>query len=256
MADYPNNDPSDGSLLIAANNVASTLNGGISASATEMTMASTAHFTSKGGCTVESEAIIWTSNNTATAVLSGLTRGADSTTAAVHANGTAVYMNMQARHHNALKDEVIAIASDLRNSFESDLDDSANVSTTAANLKGRLDQIVTQIKSVISETDWKTTPSNVIRGWINFNGVNTITTSDSFNVTSITDLGTGDYTITWNADFSNDDYCVQVTCLYPAFPTINNTGALAVGSTRVFIQNSAGAGVDTSVTSVLAVGDQ
>lgn len=114
---FPSDLASDGSLLIAANNVASTLNGGVSSGATSMTLASTTHFPSKGGVTVESEAILYTSNNTATAVLSGITRGADSTTAAVHADGTAAYGNMQARHHNALKDEVIGIETYLNARF-------------------------------------------------------------------------------------------------------------------------------------------
>ena len=42
--------------------------------------------------------------------------------------------------------------------------------------------------------------------WINFNGTGTIATRDSFNVTSITDGGTGLYTVTIANDMSNDDY--------------------------------------------------
>lgn len=117
MADFPNATASDGSLLIAANNVSSTLNGGISAAAAAATLASTVHFPSKGGITIESEAILYTANNTATSVLTLGTRGADSTTAAIHADGTAVYMHNQARHHNALKDEIIAIESNIFSRF-------------------------------------------------------------------------------------------------------------------------------------------
>lgn len=117
MADFPGNLASDGSLLISANNVSSTLNGGLSAAATDATLASTTHFPAKGGITVESEAILYTGNNTATSVLSGLTRGADSTTAVIHANGTSVFMHMQARHHNSIKDEVIAIETNIANRF-------------------------------------------------------------------------------------------------------------------------------------------
>jgi hypothetical protein len=162
MADYPTNDPSDGSLLIAANNVASTLNGGMSGGATAMTLASTVHFPLKGGVTVESEAILYTNNDTATSVLSGLTRGADSTTAAIHADGTAVYMNMQARHHNALKDEVIAVATDMRNVIKQDLDDTQGLSTTAATMKMRVDQIARTIRDIkggaTTTADWKDDP--------------------------------------------------------------------------------------------------
>ena len=42
--------------------------------------------------------------------------------------------------------------------------------------------------------------------WINFNGTSTIAIRDSFNVTSITDGGTGLYTVTIANDMSSDDY--------------------------------------------------
>lgn len=118
MADFPTNVASDGSLLIAANNVASTLDGGISAIATSMTLASTVNFPSAGGCTIENEAILWSANNTGTSVLSGLTRGAGSTTAAVHAGGVAVRMYVQADYHNRLKDEIKAIETMLGSSSQ------------------------------------------------------------------------------------------------------------------------------------------
>lgn len=146
---FPTDLASNGSLLIAANNVASTLNGGINSGATSMTLASTANFPLKGGVTIETEAIIYTGNDTATAVLSGLTRGADSTTAAIHADGTAVYMNMQARHHNALKDEIIAI--------EQNISDRFGATTTGATIAG----VVTHNGATIfnTTTTWNTTTS-------------------------------------------------------------------------------------------------
>lgn len=113
---FPTDLASNGSLLIAANNVSSTLNGGISAGASDMTLASTANFPASGGVTIESEAIIYTSNNTGSSILSGLSRGVDSTTAATHADGIPVYMNWQARHHNAMKDEIIGIETFLTSS--------------------------------------------------------------------------------------------------------------------------------------------
>ena len=42
--------------------------------------------------------------------------------------------------------------------------------------------------------------------WIRFNGTGTIATDDSFNVSGITDEGTGSYTVTINNDMANDDY--------------------------------------------------
>lgn len=45
------------------------------------------------------------------------------------------------------------------------------------------------------------------KAWVNFNGTGTISIRDSFNVSSITDNGTGDYTINFITPFTNTDYC-------------------------------------------------
>ena len=43
--------------------------------------------------------------------------------------------------------------------------------------------------------------------WVGFVGTGTISVSDSFNLTSLTDNGTGDYTATFDNDMANDAYC-------------------------------------------------
>ena len=59
------------------------------------------------------------------------------------------------------------------------------------------------------------TPEQVAQGrakaWINYNGTGTVAIRDSFNVSSLTDSGTGLYTITFTNAMSNNDYCVQCT---------------------------------------------
>jgi len=40
------------------------------------------------------------------------------------------------------------------------------------------------------------------KSWVNFNGTGTVAIRDSHNVSSITDNGTGDYTVTFDNDFS------------------------------------------------------
>ena len=44
------------------------------------------------------------------------------------------------------------------------------------------------------------------KSWINFNGAGTIATRDSFNVTSIADNGTGQYTVTYSNAMGNTSY--------------------------------------------------
>jgi len=66
----------------------STLSSGINASVTSLTMASSSSFASSGTVQVGSELITYTGNSGGT--LSGLTRGASGTTAAIHSSGATV----------------------------------------------------------------------------------------------------------------------------------------------------------------------
>ena len=56
------------------------------------------------------------------------------------------------------------------------------------------------------------TPEEIAQGrakaWVNFNGTGTVAIRDSFNVSSITDLSTGKYKITYSSAFSNTNYCI------------------------------------------------
>ena len=46
------------------------------------------------------------------------------------------------------------------------------------------------------------------KAWINFNGTGTIAIRDSYNISSITDNGTGNYTVTIDNDMANANYAV------------------------------------------------
>jgi len=45
-----------------------------------------------------------------------------------------------------------------------------------------------------------------LRAWVNFNGTGTIAARDSLNLSSLTDNGTGEYTITYSSAWSAVDY--------------------------------------------------
>ena len=47
----------------------------------------------------------------------------------------------------------------------------------------------------------------VCRAWVNFNGTSTVAIRASFNVTSITDNGTGDYTVNFTTALTDANYC-------------------------------------------------
>lgn len=47
------------------------------------------------------------------------------------------------------------------------------------------------------------------KAWVNFNGTGTIAERDSLNLSSLTDNGTGDYTVTMSNGMNNTNYCLS-----------------------------------------------
>lgn len=108
---WPTGVAGDGDLFVAKNNLSTTLNGAVDAVTTTIVLTSAAAFPASGYVTIGTEAIKYTGISTNT--LTGVTRGADGTTAASHLNGTAVNHYAVAAHHNAPKDEIIAVETQL-----------------------------------------------------------------------------------------------------------------------------------------------
>ena len=59
-------------------------------------------------------------------------------------------------------------------------------------------------------------PSSEVKAWVNFNGTGTVAIRASLNVSSITDNGTGDYTINFTTAISDADYAVGTASQSPA----------------------------------------
>ena len=119
MANYPSSDPTIDSLHTAVNNLSTGLDGAIDDSQTTITVTDTTNFPSVGAITIDAERISYTSKN-ATQFL-GCTRGFGSTTPVSHVDASTVKQTYGAEYHNDLRDEVIAIASDLRDKLGSTL---------------------------------------------------------------------------------------------------------------------------------------
>jgi hypothetical protein len=98
----------------------------------------------------------------------------------------------------------------------------------------------------------------VCRAWVNFNGTGTVAIRASFNVTSITDNGTGDYTVNFTTAMSDTNYAVFIgkSTDGDQFMGSGTTGpagpsAFTTTSIRVYPQrNSAGSNTDTSIACV------
>ena len=90
-------------------------------------------------------------------------------------------------------------------------------------------------------------PMYACRAWVNFNGTGTVAISASGNVSSITDNGTGVYTVNFTTAMPDGNYALQgsnigSTSVYPAIvgsSTVTNTASAArfktinYGSTQV-----------------------
>ena len=61
------------------------------------------------------------------------------------------------------------------------------------------------------ETSGGTENGTLCRTWVNFNGQGTVAIRADFNVNTITDNGTGDYTVNFSNSMSDANYCGQVT---------------------------------------------
>lgn len=95
------------------------------------------------------------------------------------------------------------------------------------------------------------------KGWVKFNLAGT--DAASYNVTSITDTGTGDWTVNWATDFSGANYSVVATLLLSATATRDvNARAVAAGTTQIISTDATDSLVETNVSNIFvqAFGDQ
>ena len=96
----------------------------------------------------------------------------------------------------------------------------------------------------------KSVPVNTVvdgsaKAWVNFNGTGTVAIRRSFNVTSITDGGVGNYTVNFASTLPTANYAV-------AFGTVGNTA----GSAQLIlaIYGTASAASNKSTTQLQLVG--
>jgi len=109
---WPTSVATNADLYVAVNNVNTTLNGAIDAVTTTVVLTDATNFPATGGfVTIGTEAISYTSKTGNS--LNGVVRGADGTVAASHANLAPTFLFVVAAHHNELKDEVIAVETDI-----------------------------------------------------------------------------------------------------------------------------------------------
>jgi len=127
---------------------------------------------------------------------------------------------------------------------------------------------VTTLKSADGSNG--STPANLLSGsvkcWVDFTGTGTAAVNDSFNQSGFSDLGTGQYLITFATAFTNNTYGVSVcasdqardlTAAQSSSAWCNQTEGYSPKTTSVYINLSNGAAFsDRSYASIICCGDQ
>ena len=117
---------------------------------------------------------------------------------------------------------------------------------------------VTVAKLSTSATETSNVKQRVCKVWINLNAGTAI--RDSFNVASITDNGTGDYTVTIDEDLANANYSVTGSNIgsyassYHSW-VCSQVTANAVGACRIQVIHTTIGAVDQNFVSVMLFGD-
>ena len=88
------------------------------------------------------------------------------------------------------------------------------------------------------------------RAWVNFNGTGTVAIRASGNVTSITDNGTGQYTMNFTTALPDANYCAAAASFVAGTAIIVRTPSFATTSLSLNTTNSAASDVDTSTVSI------
>ena len=98
------------------------------------------------------------------------------------------------------------------------------------------------------------------KAWINFDGTGTIAIRDSFNISSVTDGGTGIYTINFTNAMANSNYCSPCENGAPEggrYIIGPESDGKTTSSARFFSQQSStGGNLDADEVSIAIFGDQ
>ena len=104
--------------------------------------------------------------------------------------------------------------------------------------------------------------TNVTQGlakcWVNFNGIGTIAARDSFNLSSLTDTGTGDHTVVVTNNMANDDivgYGFSSSGAVTGTDTFINPYVWTTTGVAMGVNNSSGNLIDRLHINVALLGD-
>ena len=108
-----------------------------------------------------------------------------------------------------------------------------------------------RLTTISNQSGSASVPSDTVingsaKAWVNFNGTGTVAIRASFNVSSITDNGTGNYTVNFTTALPDANYAVSTSVTDTSGIFNDAVSSRATGSVSVFSLTSAGSLGDTS----------
>lgn len=104
--------------------------------------------------------------------------------------------------------------------------------------------------------NFDTAGGNAVKAWANFNGTGTVAIRASYNVSSITDNGTGDYTVNFTTAISDTNYAAvfgggaQAAATNAYITEQNDTVLRSTTQFRIYSQANATTVADKAVISI------
>lgn len=103
-------------------------------------------------------------------------------------------------------------------------------------------------------------PKQLSTAWVNFNGTGVVAIRDSYNVSSITDNGTGDYTVNFTSALANANYALVLSARGQGGGGVtavtveeNSAAAPTTAGFRIFVKQGAAA-IDTAAVHAVVLG--
>jgi hypothetical protein len=98
-----------------------------------------------------------------------------------------------------------------------------------------------------------TEQGQLCKAWVNFNGTGTVAIRGSFNVSSITDNGTGNYTVNFTTALADANYSAPACCAYTSTlgaSWMMNTHTLTTSSLKAECRRQDNVADDPAIVSV------
>lgn len=107
-----------------------------------------------------------------------------------------------------------------------------------------------RVTTITTPSGGQPTIDGLARAWVNFNGTGTVAIRASLNVSSITDNGTGNYTVNFTTAMPDANYATNVTSAVISGAArnfsagITETDTYSTTAVKVAVEGSDGAAVD------------